>query len=100
MSDAEASRDFPSLLDRVRAGAEVVIERDAQAVAIVCPAEVHVRRLSDFLRLAHDRASDATLDDEFSRDLDMGINRRAEPGDAGACATARAATRSPSRRGA
>ena len=79
MSDAEASRDFPSLLDRVRPGPEVVIERDAHAVAIVRPAEVHVRRLSEPLRLAHDRASDATLDDEFARDLGVVINSRAEP---------------------
>ena len=34
VSEAEAASDFPSLLARVRAGAEVVIERNAEAVAL------------------------------------------------------------------
>jgi len=38
VSEAEAARDFPALLARVRAGAEVVIERDAEAVAVIRPA--------------------------------------------------------------
>ena len=38
VSEAEAANDFPSLLARVRAGAEVVIERDAEAVAVIRPA--------------------------------------------------------------
>jgi antitoxin (DNA-binding transcriptional repressor) of toxin-antitoxin stability system len=33
VSDAEAASDFASLLDRVRAGAEIVIEHGAQPVA-------------------------------------------------------------------
>ena len=39
VSDEEASRDFASLLDRVRAGAEVIIERDSLPVAVVRAAE-------------------------------------------------------------
>ena len=35
ISDAEAASDFPSLLDRVRAGDEVVIEHDAHPVAVL-----------------------------------------------------------------
>ena len=38
ISDAEAASDFRSLLDRVRAGAEVVIEHDARPVAVLRPA--------------------------------------------------------------
>ncbi len=38
ISDAEAAGDFSSLLDRVRAGDEVVIEHDAQPVAVLRPA--------------------------------------------------------------
>jgi prevent-host-death family protein len=38
ISDAEAANDFASLLDRVRAGAEVVIEHDARPVAVLRPA--------------------------------------------------------------
>jgi prevent-host-death family protein len=38
ISDAEAATDFASLLDRVRAGDEVVIEHDARPVAVLRPA--------------------------------------------------------------
>lgn len=38
ISDAEAASDFASLLDRVRAGDEVVIEHDAHPVAVLRPA--------------------------------------------------------------
>jgi prevent-host-death family protein len=38
ISDAEAARDFASLLERVQAGGEVVIiERDARPVAVLRP---------------------------------------------------------------
>jgi antitoxin (DNA-binding transcriptional repressor) of toxin-antitoxin stability system len=47
VSEAEAANDFPSLLARVRAGAEVVIERNAEAVAVLRPAAPHVRLLSE-----------------------------------------------------
>jgi antitoxin (DNA-binding transcriptional repressor) of toxin-antitoxin stability system len=35
ISDAEAASDFASLLERVRAGSEFVIERDARPVAVL-----------------------------------------------------------------
>jgi antitoxin (DNA-binding transcriptional repressor) of toxin-antitoxin stability system len=38
ISDAEAASDFASLLDRVRAADEVVIEHDARPVAVLRPA--------------------------------------------------------------
>ena len=58
VSEAEAANDFPSLLARVRAGAEVVIERDAEAVAVIRPAAPPVRLLSESLRLANERGSE------------------------------------------
>jgi antitoxin (DNA-binding transcriptional repressor) of toxin-antitoxin stability system len=38
VSDAEAANDFASLLDRVRAGEEIVIEHDSRPVAVMRPA--------------------------------------------------------------
>ena len=37
VSDAEAASDFASLLDRIRAGDEVVIEHNAHPVAVLRP---------------------------------------------------------------
>ncbi len=55
--EADAANDFPSLLTRVRAGAEVVIERDAEAVAVIRPTAPHVRLLSESLQLAKAKSS-------------------------------------------
>lgn len=79
VSETEAANDFPSLLARVRAGAEVVIERNAEAVAVLRPAAPNVRLLSESLRLAKERGSKTTLDDEFGRDLEIVVSSHREP---------------------
>ena len=79
ISEAEAASDFCKLLERVRAGAEVVIESDKLPIAVVRPAEPHVRLLSESLRLAKEHASTATLDEDFARDLEAAINSHREP---------------------
>jgi antitoxin (DNA-binding transcriptional repressor) of toxin-antitoxin stability system len=79
ISEAEAASDFASLLARVRAGAEIVIEHDARPVAVVRPAEPHVRLLSESLRLAREHGSTATLDGDFGRDLEEVVNSHREP---------------------
>ena len=61
VSEAEAANDFPSFLAHVRAGAEVVIERNAEPVAVLRPAAPNVL-LSESLRLAKERGSNTTLD--------------------------------------
>jgi hypothetical protein len=63
----------------VRAGAEVVIDRDAEAVAVMRPAAPALRLLSESRRLAKERGSNATLDDEFSRDLEAVVSSHREP---------------------
>jgi len=79
ISGAEAASDFASLLDRVRKGAEIVIEHDARPVAVMRPAEPYVRLLSESLRLAREHGSTATLDGDFARDLEEVINSHREP---------------------
>lgn len=79
ISDAEATSDFASLLDRVRDGAEIVIEHDALPVAVVRPAESHVRRLSESLRLAREHGSTVTPDPDFAKDVEAAIESHREP---------------------
>ena len=79
ISDAEATNDFGSLLERVRAGAEVVIEHDARPIAVVRPAEARGRLLSESIALAESHASTVTLDGGFARDLEEIINSHREP---------------------
>jgi len=81
ISEEEAARDFAGLINRVRAGAEVVIEseRGKVPVATVRPAEPAVRLLSESLRLARVHGSTATLDADFARDLEAAVNSHREP---------------------
>jgi prevent-host-death family protein len=79
ISEAEAARDFGKLLERVRAGAEVVIESGSLPVAVVRPAEPQVRLLSESLRLAKEHASEATVDADFARDVEAAIESHREP---------------------
>jgi antitoxin (DNA-binding transcriptional repressor) of toxin-antitoxin stability system len=76
---SEAEADFASLLARVRAVAEVIIKVGTRAVAVVRPAEPHVRLLSESLRLARERSSTATLDENFSKDVEAAIDSHREP---------------------
>jgi prevent-host-death family protein len=79
ISEAEAASDFGKLLERVRAGAEVVIESDNLPIAVVRPAEPHVRLLSESLRLAQEHGSTATMDADFARDVEAAIASHREP---------------------
>ena len=78
ISEAEATRDFASLLVRVRAGAEVVIRDGAQPVAVVRPVEPPIRRLSESLQLAREHGSTATLDGGFAKDVEDAIETHRE----------------------
>lgn len=80
ISEAEAARDFAGVMARVRAGAEVIIESDARAVAVVRPAFARPGRLlSESIASAETEGSNATLDGNFSRDLEEIIDTHREP---------------------
>ena len=82
ISEAEAARDFASLLARVRAGAEVVIEHDSQPIAVMHPAgdEFRPRLLSESIALAKKHAAELgyepTLDPDFAADLEEIVRSR------------------------
>jgi len=79
VSEAEATRDFASLLMQARGGAEIVIKNGAWPVAVVRPAEPPVRRLSESLRLAQEHGSSATLEEDFAKDLEAAVGSHREP---------------------
>lgn len=79
VSEEEATSDFASLLARVRAGVEVVVENGALPVAVISPADPPVRLLSESLRIARERGSTATVDEDFARDVEAAVNSHREP---------------------
>jgi len=82
ISEEEVARDFAGLMARVRAGAEVVIESDARAVAVVRPAgvEFRPRLLSESIALAKKHAEELgyepRMDPDFAADLEEIIRNR------------------------
>jgi antitoxin (DNA-binding transcriptional repressor) of toxin-antitoxin stability system len=73
VSEAEAAGNFGSLLEQVRAGAEVVIEHDDRPVAVVRAAEPRRRTISECIALAEAHAKELgyepTLDPDFAADM-------------------------------
>ena len=82
ISEAEAANDFAMVMTRVREGAEVIIERDAEPVAVVRPiaGDVRPRLLSESIALAKKHAQELgyepRMDPEFAADLEEIIRNR------------------------
>jgi hypothetical protein len=81
ISEAEAARDFAGLMARVRAGAEIVIEKDASpAVVLRVAVEPRGRLLSESIALAEAHANEMgfepVMDPEFAADLEEIIRNR------------------------
>ena len=72
VSDTEAASDFASLLARVRAGAEVVIEHDTEPVAVVLAVRPPRRTISECIALMPED-SRATIDPDFAKDVEVAI---------------------------
>jgi antitoxin (DNA-binding transcriptional repressor) of toxin-antitoxin stability system len=85
ITKSELARDVDGVLEKVRAGAEVVIEDNNRAVAVIKTPPLpktpqrHGRMLSDCIALADAHGSTATLDDEFGKDLEEIIQSHPEP---------------------
>jgi antitoxin (DNA-binding transcriptional repressor) of toxin-antitoxin stability system len=79
--EAEALRDLPGLLARVRAGEEIVIEKDASApVVLRVAAEPRGRLLSESIALAEAHAQELgyepRMDPDFAADIEEIVRNR------------------------
>jgi hypothetical protein len=78
ISRKEAASDFDGLIARACRGDEIIID-DASPVILKRAAQEPGRLLSEIIASADARASSATLDEDFSRDLEDIINSHREP---------------------
>ena len=78
ISEAEAVSDFAALLAGVRAGTEVIIEHDAQPIAVVHPPEPVGRTISEYIALLTEDST-ATIDADFAKDVEAAIEGHREP---------------------
>jgi antitoxin (DNA-binding transcriptional repressor) of toxin-antitoxin stability system len=78
ISEADLARDVQGILDRVQSGEEIIVERDAQPIAVLRAAEPLHRKLSEIAAaLAED--STAALDPYFAQDVREAIESHHEP---------------------
>ena len=80
VSEAEAAADFRSLMVRVRAGAEVVIEQGTRPVAVLHAADPVHRTISECIALAkaheEETGKSPVLDAGFAEDVEDILNKR------------------------
>ena len=78
ISEDELARDLHRVLAEVQKGREIVVEQNQRAVAVIRPAVPAGRLLSQCIALAESRASTATLDPGFMKDVEDGIASRSQ----------------------
>jgi antitoxin (DNA-binding transcriptional repressor) of toxin-antitoxin stability system len=80
MTEAEVVRDIQAVLERVRQGAEVVVEHDHQPVAVLRPAVPRHPTISECITLAEQRERErgyaVTLDPDFAADVEEIVRNR------------------------
>jgi len=80
VSEADVLRDMAAILKHVRSGAEVVVERDAQPVAVIRPAVPVRRTISECIALAKahedETGQSPALDPDFAADVEEIIRHR------------------------
>lgn len=81
VTEAEVVQNIQTLLDQVRGGTEVLIEQGDRVVAVLAPVLGPGRPLDECIAIARARRSDASLDEDFARDL-QGVIASRQPLDA------------------
>jgi len=76
MSEAEVAKNFAAALEKVRQGAEIVVEQDHHPVAVITPLTGPGRPIDECIAIAKARGSTATLDEDFAKDLEEIIAQR------------------------
>ena len=83
ITEAEAARDFHAVLEKVRDGAEVVIDHGGRPVAVIRSLQGHGRPLDEAIAIAE--AFETHLgfapvpDADFARDVQEGIDAHRGP---------------------
>jgi len=82
MTEAEAAKDFHAVIERVREGAEVVVEQDNRPVAVIRAPQGPGRPIAECIAIAkayEERLGYAPIPDEdFAKDVEAGIEAHRE----------------------
>ena len=78
ISEADAVRDFSALMARVRLGDEVVIESQSLPVAVLRTPTPAQRSIEECISMLSEE-SEATIDEDFARDVAEAVEAHREP---------------------
>lgn len=78
MSEAEVAQNFSAVLAKVKQGIEIIIEQNHQPIAVVRPAQIKGRLLSECIAMAKARGTSAVPDAGFMKDVEEGIAKRSK----------------------
>ena len=76
MTDAEVTSNFAAVLEKLRQGAEVVVEKDHLPVAVIGPVKGPGRPIDECIALAKTHGSGTALDEEYAADLKSVLDSR------------------------
>jgi len=80
INEADLAKNIGAILQRVQTGGEVIVERNAQPLAVIRPAEPVRRKISECIALAaaheQETGQDPTLDPDFAADVEQIIRNR------------------------
>ena len=79
ITEDELARDVHGVLEKIRQGTEIIVERGAQPLAVIRSPQFRGRSIDECIALLSAHGSHATLDDQFGKDLEDIINNRREP---------------------
>ena len=79
VTEAELARDLHAVLEKVRQGIEVLIERDSLPVAVIKPPPAKGRKISEVIEGLEASGASAVIDEDFARDVEEGIKAHREP---------------------
>ena len=79
ITETELARNVHGVLEKVRQGAEVIVEENHCPVAVIKASKTAGRLSSEILADLKARDSTAVIDDEFARDINEGIRAQREP---------------------
>ena len=79
MTEAELARDLHAVLEIVRQGAEVIVERDSTPVALIRAPLVVGRNISEVIAALEASGASARVDEDFARDVAEAVKLHREP---------------------
>jgi antitoxin (DNA-binding transcriptional repressor) of toxin-antitoxin stability system len=79
ITEAELARDVHGVLEKIRQGAEVIVEQDSRPVAVIKAPPVKGRNISEVIAALEASGANATVDEDFARDVGDAVKMHREP---------------------